>query len=306
MPSPAPRHVDLLRPPFTAEQRHSIGHFLAQVPELGDDQRLALAAAAPDAAATPEPLSILGLLTPAGYGQLVRRAGGSWLELAVPPGPDELGAARAILEAALGDVRDHGGTPVHLWQHTPTPARRAVAEDAGFVADRTLLQMRAALPVPAARRGGARPLALRPFRPGADDDAWLAANNRAFADHPEQGAWTRQELEARQQEPWFDPAGFLVLEENGEVVGSCWTKVHHDPDGRTEPEGEIYVISVDPGRHGEGLGRALTVAGLDWIAGRGIRRGMLFVDAANVAAVALYRSLGFTVSRVDEASIAYP
>ena len=59
------------------------------------------------------------------------------------------------------------------------------------------------------------------------------------------------------------------------------------------------MIDVDPRHHGQGWGRSLTVAGLEYLARRGITVGMLYTDASNVAAVALYRSLGFTVDHVD-------
>ena len=124
-------------------------------------------------------------------------------------------------------------------------------------------------------------------------------NNRAFAGHPEQGAWDRAEIEGREAEPWFDPAGFLCLWSDGRLVASCWTKCHRDP----EALGEIYVISVDPDHHGRGLGRTLTVAGLDWLAGRGLPAGMLYVDGANTAAVSMYRSLGFTEHHRDWAFV---
>ena len=67
--------------------------------------------------------------------------------------------------------------------------------------------------------------------------------------------------------------------------------------------GEIYVISVDPDFAGLGLGRALAVDGLDHLAATGLTVGMLYVDAANTAAVGLYRSLGFTEARVDRAYV---
>jgi mycothiol synthase len=136
-------------------------------------------------------------------------------------------------------------------------------------------------------------LVTRAFVPGRDDAAWLRVNQRAFAWNPEQGAWSHETLRSRFSEPWFDASGFLVHERDGRLAGFCWTKIH------TPTLGEIYVVAVDPEFHGLGLGRALTLAGLDSLAKRGVTVGMLFVDADNTAAVSLYGALGFTVHRTD-------
>jgi ribosomal protein S18 acetylase RimI-like enzyme len=143
---------------------------------------------------------------------------------------------------------------------------------------------------------------VRSFRPGEDEAAWVHVNNRAFAGHPEQGEWTVEMLRAREAEEWFDPEGFLLAFDADGLAGSCWTKVH-PPRPPHEPAalGEIYVIGTDPTRHGTGLGRALTAGGLASLAARGVRTGMLYVDAANHAAVGLYTGLGFTTHRVDRA-----
>ena len=61
------------------------------------------------------------------------------------------------------------------------------------------------------------------------------------------------------------------------------------------------MIGVDPDFQGLGLGRQLTLAGLDSIAARGVDVGMLYVDAANTPALAMYERLGFTVHRTDRA-----
>jgi len=147
---------------------------------------------------------------------------------------------------------------------------------------------------------------VRSFRIGEDEAAWVPVNNRAFAGHPEQGAWTVEMLQAREQEDWFDPEGFVLAfdaaSEGGRLAGFCWTKVHPaQPPREPDALGEIYVIGADPSRHGRGLGRALTTAGLESLAGRGITVGMLYVDADNVAAVGLYRALGFVTHRTDRA-----
>ena len=91
----------------------------------------------------------------------------------------------------------------------------------------------------------------------------------------------------RKAEPWFDPEGFRLHERDGKLAAFCWTKVHSDT---SPPMGEIYVIAVDPTFHGLGLGKALTIAGLDHLAARGLTVGMLHVDGANTAAIGHVRA----------------
>jgi mycothiol synthase len=130
---------------------------------------------------------------------------------------------------------------------------------------------------------------VRTFAVGTDEPAWLALNRKAFAHHPEQGAWAMDDLTVREREPWFDPAGFFLAERSGAMAGFHWTKVHDD----AEPVGEVYVVGVDPAEQGSGLGRALTLAGLQHLRARGLGAVMLYVDEDNTAAIRLYESLGF-------------
>jgi len=172
-----------------------------------------------------------------------------------------------------------------------TDGHDRLATELGLLCRRELLQLRRSLPLDDVARP-ARDLATRALRPGRDDDAWLAVNNAAFHWHPDQAGWTRSDLDTRVAEAWFDPEGFLLHEEGGRLAGFCWTKVHADHD---PPLGEIYVIAVHPDFQGRGLGRALAVAGLDHLAGRGLPVAMLYVEADNEPALAVYRSLGFAV-----------
>ena len=209
------------------------------------------------------------------------------------------GVEVALLERAIEHVAAAGGGLVVLWVFEPDQRDDEAAARAGFRHQRDLLQERVPLPLgeePAWPPG----VEVRPFVPGQDDRAWLTVNNRAFADHPEQGGWVEATLERRMAEPWFDPKGFLLAFDADGLAGFCWTKVHPATD--VDPElGEIFVIGVDPSRQGSRLGRALVVAGLAHLADRGIRTGMLFVDGDNEAALRLYESLGFTIHRRDRA-----
>ena len=239
---------------------------------------------------------------PVAYAQ-VTRGPESWaLEFVVDPHHrDRLAAIGAeVVGAALDVVASEGGGHVHMWVPKPTPVHDAIAADVGLQRGRELLQLRRPLPVDEAHRSGAEPLAVRAFVVGQDEETWLEVNNRAFRHHPEQGGWDVETIRNREKQPWFDPDGFLLHEQDGRLAGFCWTKVHKDVD---PPLGEIYVIGTDPDFEGQGLGRRLVLAGLDWLAGEGLTVGMLYVDATNKAAVHLYENLGFTVDHVDRAYV---
>jgi len=239
---------------------------------------------------------------PVGYAQITREESAAhpatWaLEYVVDPHhrrPD-LGIARTLLDAALGLVAEAGGGHVHMWVPKPTAASDALAAAVGLRRGRELCQLRRPLPV-----GEKTDIEVRPFVPGQDEGAWLEVNNRAFHWHPEQGGWDLETLCNREEQPWFDPAGFLLHERDGKLAAFCWTKVHADHQPAL---GEIYVVAVDPGFRGLGLGRAMVLAGLDHLAGRGLTVAMLYVDSDNAGARRLYQELGFATDHVDRAYV---
>jgi mycothiol synthase len=214
-------------------------------------------------------------------------------ELCVHPLHRRRGLGRALVRAALdatpGDLR--------LWAHGDHPSANALALSFGLVRERVLWQLRRSLGADLAEPELPAGVTLRTFRPGADDDAWLRVNARAFTRLPDQGGWTARDLHARLAQPWFDPAGFLVAERDGTMLGFHWTKVHSGREtggqGLRQTIGEVYVLGVDPAAHGSGLGRALTLAGLRHLRDGGLDQVMLYVDGANTAAIRLYEHLGF-------------
>jgi mycothiol synthase len=217
-------------------------------------------------------------------------------ELVVHPRHRRMGHGTALLAAAKTAAEGRG---LRFWAHGDDPGARVFAGKAGFARARVLWQMRRSLAEPLPDAPLPAGVTLRHFRPGVDDETWLEVNARAFAHHPEQGRWTAADLAPRIAEPWFDPAGFLLaVDLEDTLLGFHWTKVH--PVAGGDPAiGEIYVLGVDPGGHRRGLGTALSVAGLRYLAGLGLAEAMLYVDESNPAAVALYERLGFTVWSTD-------
>ncbi|MDA8296739.1 MAG: mycothiol synthase [Actinomycetota bacterium] len=235
-----------------------------------------------------------------GYAQLSRGQGNWQVEVAVHPAHRDQGLGIELLRAALAEVKLHGGGHVHFWVAQAGEADDAIAAELGLNRGRELYQMRRLLPLESGLDARADVLTLRAFRVGEDEKAWLALNNRAFAHHPEQGAWDAHTMAAREDQAWFDPAGLLLAEHDGRLIGSCWTKVDTPEDRGL---GEIYVLAVDPELAGEGLGAALLAAGCRHLAGVGCDGVMLYVDASNEAALHLYKSFGFAVDHHDRAYV---
>jgi mycothiol synthase len=233
---------------------------------------------------------------------------GAAAELAVHPLHRRRGLGRALVTEAMAVADERAGQSpgrLRLWAHGDHPSATALSMSLGFERSRVLWQMRRSLFAPIPEPTLPDGMSIRAFRPGTDDANWIALNAAAFADHPEQGRWTINDLHIRMKEPWFDPAGFLLAQRDsdGELLGFHWTKIHgaapcQSPEGTSaphphEPIGEVYVLGVSPAAHGTGLGTVLTLAGLRHLRGQGLDQAMLYVDEANTRAVALYQRLGF-------------
>lgn len=225
------------------------------------------------------------------------------LNVAVSPSSRGSGQGHLLTEAALAGL---DRSAVSAWSHGNHPAAARLADAFGFDRVRELWKMRRPLGGDlGGDRGGDLPppppagsTVVRAFRPGQDEEAFLRVNAAAFAHHPEQGSMTRADLEERMAEPWFDPDGFfLAVDETGELLGYHWTKVH--PDTAAGRVGEVYVVGVGPHAQGKGLGKLLTLTGLHHLAGRGLDEVVLFVEADNAPAVAVYTGLGFTHAEAD-------
>jgi mycothiol synthase len=236
-------------------------------------------------------------------GCAVRVSPGPSTELAVRPQARRTGVGRALIEALRAET-----PPVRLWAHGDLGSARAAAQDYRMRPVRELWEMASDR---SGRGGAADPpapadLATRVFDPSRDGRAWVELNALAFADHPEQGRLTLEDLNQRARQPWFDPSGLLLAEwpegtrapapEPGRgsavAAGYVWTKLEAGV-------GEIYAIGVHPAAQGRRLGTALLAAGLRHLENQGVREVRLFVEADNAPAIASYRRQGFKLTRRD-------
>lgn len=230
----------------------------------------------------------------------------------VHPAHRRRGHGTALLQAAL-DLHDEPG----VWAHGALEGSLAFLSAAGLRETRRLLTLHRPLdadhplaPVPAPRLEG---LHLDAFDADRDADRWVQVNAHAFADHPEQGALTRADLDQRMAEPWFDPEDMVVARLEGELVGFVWIKreaPERDAEGDAEStdaqpadvepsDAEIYVVATDPSVQGHGVAGFLLAAALDRLRTADVPGVELYVEADNAPALRLYENWGFTVSGRD-------
>jgi mycothiol synthase len=265
--------------------------------DAGAVRELAAAATSADGVAPLSEQTLLSLQD-SGAQHLLARADGNVVgyaqldadgaaELVVEPGHRRKGIGRTLLDELSGLA----GAGLRVWAHGDAAGAQALAASAGYVRSRVLLQLRRGLAEALPEAVWPPGVTVRTFVPGVDEAGWLAVNAAAFATHPEQGRWQLADLQQREQQEWFDPKGFFLADRDGELIGFHWTKVHRE---EMPPIGEVYVVGVLPQAGGQGLGRALTLLGLEHLRASGLESVLLYVDESNAPAMKTYERLGFT------------
>ncbi|WP_330982193.1 MULTISPECIES: ribosomal protein S18-alanine N-acetyltransferase [Enterobacterales] len=99
--------------------------------------------------------------------------------------------------------------------------------------------------------------------------------------------WSEQTLASNQGERYLN----LQLTVDGEMAAFAITQIVLD-------EATLFNIAVDPAFQRRGLGRELLEQVIDEVEKRGVVTLWLEVRASNVAAIALYESLGFNEATI--------
>jgi mycothiol synthase len=220
---------------------------------------------------------------------------GPSVEAVVHPQHRGKGLGTLILKEAIKIC----GNKTRIWSHGDLPAAKAIAASLKLELLWSNLLMSKSI-------GDIQPVTskylIRTFIPDFDNQAFLELNNKVFANYPDQGGWSKGDLRIRLNESWFDNKGFFVAEDEGELIGFCWTKIHGahtnshsdvDDDHGHEALGEIYVLAVNPDYKRKEVGRGLTISGLNYLKYQGLNNVMLYVGVENKPAFNLYKSLGF-------------
>lgn len=202
-----------------------------------------------------------------------------------------------LLKAALDELRLRGVPAALLVSDSRLGFGHIVAQKLGAAKARTEYGMAMELGGGGERAEGAEleptGLCLRPVGPEELDEA--AALSAACFDEDAAGA--RAFIEGCLAEPGREQ--YLAMDPSG-AIGLAAAQFKSRADGEAA-EAMIFGVGVLPELRGRGLGRALMRTVLGMLGARGVRRVALEVDDTNVAALALYRSLGF----VEENSMDY-
>jgi len=234
---------------------------------------------------------------PAAYAQLARSGEVYMLRIWVAPEHRDRCLEAALLALAENRARliahEAEAASFKLFAQatsTNTTAQQALAE-AGFVVTSIFERMGLTLEEPPLEPTPIAGIAIRPFRPGQDEDAVYRADEEAFLD--ERGKtprtfeqWSRRlNLSAES----FDPSLWLVAWDGDEIAGAALGEV-------SGAVGWIHHVGVRRPWRGRGLGAALTLHAFGALHRRSIRAIRLNVDAASLThAQQLYRRLGFSV-----------
>lgn len=100
-------------------------------------------------------------------------------------------------------------------------------------------------------------------------------------------SWSEQTFASNQGDRYLN----LQLSVDGEMAAFAITQIVLD-------EATLFNIAVDPAFQRRGLGRALLEQVIDEVEKRGVVTLWLEVRASNVAAIALYESLGFNEATI--------
>jgi mycothiol synthase len=213
----------------------------------------------------------------------------------------EYGVSSSYLEVALESLFDHAmrrasklGAKVAQASIPATEATQAeILLDLGFKAVRRFYELRFDVSSVSIEAVEQSDLTFRHLEAG-EEELLAQIENRCFIGtwgfNPNTAEYIGWEISTRGD----CPGDVILALSNGEPIGYCWTEAELGRDTYMgKKKGRIYMLGVDAGYRGKGLGKKLLRAGLLHLRSKGRELIDITVDSQNIVAVTLYRSLGF-------------
>ena len=129
----------------------------------------------------------------------------------------------------------------------------------------------------------------------------MQIENGSFRDEWEFTPIELCEIEGFVRSPSLRADGILYATYQGQVAGECrnWINEEQRTAPPEEKSGGVWCLCVHPQHRRRGLGRALLLAGVQWLRQQGMTSATLAVDGANDRAKHLYETAGSITRRTD-------
>jgi len=230
-------------------------------------------------------IGYINVLPELGIGRVV-------LDYGVSPSQWPEAVLEELLENALKRAKELGAKVVHLSLPSAEAAQAKVLSNLGFKPVRRFYELRLNITRVNLETAGRPHPAHRRLEAG-EEEALAHIQGRCFA-----GTWgynpnTVEEITWQLKVKNNCPGDVILAIDKGEVVGYCWTETECGTGLSIGKKGRIYMLGVDADYRNRGLGKKLLLAGLLHLKNKSRELIDITVDSQNIAAVTLYRSLGF-------------
>jgi mycothiol synthase len=176
---------------------------------------------------------------------------------------------------------------------------RAVLEAHDYTVTRYFFVMRRPFTTPIPAPQFPAGYTLRYVENDADLERWVEMFNLSFIDHWGFHPATVERRRHRMSSPHYRREGDLIgVAPDGTFAGFCACFIDDAANAQSgRNEGWIHVLGTRRGQRGQGLGRAMLLAGLHRLRQDGMDTAVLNVDAENgTGALGLYEGVGFQVA----------
>jgi len=214
-------------------------------------------------------------------------------EGAVHPAHRRMGIGKELLVRAINHSRGIGAHQVHIPIPDGMHSAQKLVQKQGFVLMRHHWRLQLLV------EGGLSPaqlpsgVSLQQFAPG-DEAKLTCIQNMVFSDSWGFKPNNEDEIRYRVGTRLCCLEGIVFAATGERIIGYCWTRINAEYNRcYGQGRGEVYMMGVHSDWRGQGIGRGVLLAGIDYLRRQGMGEVVLNVDSENSSAYALYKRLGF-------------